>query len=96
MSDAGPPPDDPVAPLTFALPPFHETQPARDPYHPDRVRAIVTYGLLAMIATFLLVLSIETMRGILSPTEFAEIVGPVIVGTAAGVFGYYFNPERRG
>lgn len=96
MSDAGPPPDDPIGPSPLAVPPYRDIQPARDPYHPDTVRAIVTYGLLAMIATFLFVLAIETVRGILSPTEFAEIVGPVIVGTAAGVFGYYFNPERRG
>jgi len=96
VSDAGPPPDDAVAPSPLAIPPFGTIGPARDRYHPDAVRAIVAYGLLLMIVVFLLVLSIETVKERLSPQEFAEILGPVIVGTAAGAFGYYFNPERRG
>ena len=96
MIDPGQPPDDAVAASAPGVPSFGAVEPVRDRYHPDHVRATITYGLLLMIVAFLLVLSIETVRERLSPQEFAEIVGPVIVGTAAGVFGYYFNPERRG
>lgn len=59
------------------------------------MRGITTFSLLGMVTFFLIVLAIETFKAKLSPQEFAEIVGPFIVGIATGVFGYYFNTERK-
>ena len=72
-------------------------QPVADPWHAEnRLRGYVTISVLCLVGLVVLVLAEQTLVGKLSPQEFAEIAGPIVVGLATGVVGYLFSkePER--
>lgn len=65
---------------------------AAEPWHAESpLRGYITVFVLGMVGVVVLVLAEQTIAGRLTPQEFAEITGPILVGIVTGVVGYLFK-----